>query len=149
MHLRVGDYLAFVDITLDGYRRAIDRLDDDTVNARPDVVGANSPYALVTHATAACRWWLLHIVLGQPTDRVRDHEFEAAGMVADLRVLVDDLSADLHAVSAELGRATQLANDPGRGPAAMVWSVGAVAMHAYEELAQHLGHLELTVDLVS
>ena len=28
------------------------------------------------------------------------------------------------------------------------WTVGAALIHAYEELAQHLGHLEITADLV-
>jgi len=143
------DYLAFIDITLDGYRWALARLDDTTVNQRPEVEGANSPYALITHATGACRWWLLHITIGQPTDRVRDDEFLGQGPVSDLTTVIDDLQRDLHQAGPQLDAATELAVDPGWSPEGWAWTVGSVAMHAYEELAQHLGHLELTVDLVA
>lgn len=29
------------------------------------------------------------------------------------------------------------------------WTVSACLIHAYEEMAQHLGHLEITVDLLT
>ena len=81
--------------------------------------------------------------------RVRADEFHATGTVAELSVLVDDLSRDLHAARDALEAADSLANDPGWAAEHRTWTVGTVAMHAYEELAQHLGHLELTVDLVT
>jgi len=149
VHLSIHDYLAFVDITLDGYRRALARLDDRSVNLRPELEGANTAFVIVTHSTAATRWWLLHIVAGQPTNRVRADEFDAAGTVAQLAVLVDDLSRDLHAARDDLERTVSLTHDPGWAPEHLAWTVGTVAMHAYEELTQHLGHLELTVDLVT
>jgi len=149
VQISIDDYVAFVDVTLDGYREALARLDDQSVNARPELDDANSAFAIVTHSTAACRWWLLHIIAGQPTDRVRADEFDASGRVAELSALVDALDRDLHAATEDLGRAQVLANDPGWAPEHLEWTVGTVAMHAYEELTQHLGHLELTVDLVT
>ncbi len=149
MTITIDDFLAFVDITLDGYRGAIDRLDDDSANRSPDLDGANSPFAIVTHATGAARWWTMHVTLGEPTDRHRQAEFTSRGPVTDLTRLVDELQRDLAVVRPRLTRATQLGTDPGRGPEGWSWTVGSVLMHAYEELAQHLGHLELTVDLVT
>ncbi|MGI9602207.1 MAG: DUF664 domain-containing protein [Acidimicrobiales bacterium] len=149
MELGVADYLAFVDVTLDGYRRAIDRLDDTSANTTPPLPGANTGYALVTHATSATRWWLLHILAGQSTDRQRDDEFTSHGPVSDLHDAISRLHTDLHEAAPTLGTVSALANDPGWAPEGRAWTVGGVLMHAYEELAQHLGHLEITVDLVA
>ena len=48
-----------------------------------------------------------------------------------------------------LDAATELTEIPQtQTPLAGEWTVGAALIHAYEELAQHLGHLEVTADLL-
>ena len=48
-----------------------------------------------------------------------------------------------------LAAATELTEIPKTQiPLAGEWTVGAALIHAYEELAQHLGHLEVTADLL-
>ncbi len=148
--ISIDDFLRFSDRTLDGYRRSLERLNDTTVNALPDLSSPNSPYQLVVHALAAAYWWTDHIVLGNPSDRDRPAEFKAAGTVADLHAALDAAQAKLHQLGPALAAATEIAIPPEtQTPLESEWTVGACMIHVYEELAQHLGHLEITVDLVA
>ncbi len=149
MAITVDDFLLFCDRTIDGHREALDRLDDTVVNRAPDLAGANTPYRIAIHATAACEWWTSHIVCGHPSERDRDAEFAAEGTVAQAIAALDATSARLHELRPDLLAAREV---QGRAsttkPLGAEWTVGACLIHAYEELAQHLGHLELTVDLL-
>lgn len=131
-----------------GYERALDRFDDASVNRAPHGDGTNSAAVLVTHACAAARFWLTHVALGDATNRVRDDEFVATATVGELRELVRSTCDDLVAASARLGGDT--ADHPERhrlyeGDA----SDGSVLLHVFEELFQHLGHLDLTADALA
>jgi hypothetical protein len=150
MDITVADFIVFSNRTVDGMRHSLDRLDDETVNALPPLPAPNSPYQLVTHALAACEWWTSHIICGHPTDRDRDGELVSAGTVEDLHARADEVVARLHDLRPELEAATELAHTARTSiPLGEEWTVGGALIHAYEELAQHLGHLEITVDLVS
>lgn len=147
--ITVDDFLLFTRRTVAGTLAAVDRLGDERVNARPDLPGVSTPYQLVTHAFAAAEYWCAHVVCGHPTDRIRDDEFRAAGSVADLHLAAEVLLARLDELAPELAAATELAHPPKtQTPLEGEWTVGAAVIHAYEELAQHLGHLEMTVDLL-
>lgn len=129
--------------------QALARLDDTTVNVRPDLAGANSPYVIVTHAAAAFDYWTQHIICGHPTDRNRHAEFEAQGSVAEIRERLAATETGFDSLRSDLLAATHLAHVPNpESPLDAEWTVGAALLHAYEELAQHLGHLQLTVDLI-
>ena len=148
--IEIDDFLLFCDRTFDGYRRALERLDDDTVNAVPDLPSPNSPFQLVIHAVSAAHWWTAHITLGQPVDRDRPAEFEASGTIDEALAALDQAQLQLHEDAPELAIATELAEPPQtQTPLGKPWTVGAALIHTYEELAQHLGHLEITVDLVA
>lgn len=148
--ISVDDFLVFCRRTVAGMDAALVRLGDDLVNDRPDLPGANSAFQIVTHAIGATRWWCLHIVLGRPSDRVRGEEFTARGSVDSLRFALADLLDGLDAAAPALSDATALAHPAAtETPLEGEWTVGAALLHAYEELAQHLGHLEITVDLIS
>ena len=148
--IQVEDFLLFCNRTLDGYERALARLDDDTVNELPPLPDPNSPYQLVAHAVGATTWWTSYMVCGHPSDRDRDAEFGGAGSVADARDLIGQLRLRLTELAPEFAAATDLAEEPQtQTPLGAPWTVGAALIHAYEELAQHLGHLEITVDLIT
>ncbi len=148
--ITVDDFVLYCHRTLDGMQRAIDRLDDETVTARPGLPGANTPFGLVTHALGACEWWTAHIVCGHPSARDRDAEFDTTGTVADLREAIEIAKERLVDLSPEMTAATELAHEAHtQTPLGAPWTVGAALIHAYEELAQHLGHLEITVDLLA
>lgn len=150
MDITVDDFIVFCERTIDGMRRSLTRLDDTTVNALPAIPAPNSPYQLVTHALAACEWWVAHIICGRPSDRDRAADFTSAGTVAELGRRADEVVDRLHELRPALAAATVLAHEARTSiPLDREWTVGAAMIHAYEELAQHLGHLEITVDLVS
>jgi len=149
MDISVDDFVLFCGRTIDGMRRSVDRLDDTTVNRTPDLPGPNSPFQLMTHALGAAQWWTAHIVCGHPSGRVRDDEFASSGSIAELHRTADDLVALLHDLVPEMQAATELSHSAHTElPLEEEWTVGTALIHAYEELAQHLGHLEITVDLV-
>lgn len=150
-HIPVEDFVRFCERTIDGMVRAVGRLDDTTVNAvPPQLPGANSPYGLVTHALGALEWWTGHMVCGHPSSRDRDAEFRAAGSVTELVAAAAAAKDRLRAIAPELAAATTIAGTPRTTvPLVGEWTVGACLIHAYEELAQHLGHLEITVDLLA
>ena len=147
--ITVDDFLLFTRRTVTGTLAAVDRIGDARINTRPDLPGVSTPYQLVTHAFAAAEFWCAHIVCGHPTERVRDDEFVATGTVADLHTAASALLARLDELAPELAAATELAHQPEtQTPLEAPWTVGAAVIHAYEELAQHLGHLEMTADVL-
>ena len=76
-------------------------------------------------------------------------EFVSQGTTADLTAAAEELKARLRELAPEIDAATELAGHAHTSvPLGGEWTVGRALIHAYEELAQHLGHLDLTVDLV-
>ena len=150
MAVTVADLLTFCNRTIAGHLRAVNRLGDDLLNSAPPRPDASTPFQLVTHAFAACEWWCAHIICGRPSDRERQGEFVATGSTADLQRAADRLRDLLADLGPELEAATALANPPVTTEMPLVgeWTTGAAMIHAYEELAQHLGHLEMTVDIL-
>ena len=148
--ITVDDFLRFSERTLEGFRSALERLDESTVNALPALPDPNSPYQLVMHTVSAVDWWTSHIILGNPTDRDRPAEFVATGSLAEAVALIAVCQSKLRELAPLLAAATDIAPGPRAeqqlGPE---WTVGACLIHAYEEMAQHLGHLEITVDLLT
>ncbi|MDG1366381.1 MAG: DinB family protein [Acidimicrobiales bacterium] len=147
--ITVDDFRLFCGRTIAGTLVAVDRLGDELVNLRPSHRSANTPFQLVTHAFSAAEWWFAHVILGQPSNRVRDDEFHACGSVAELHAAAQRLLDLLDELAPELTAATATVHQPAtETPLGQDWTVGAALIHAYEELAQHLGHLEVTVDVL-
>ncbi len=147
--ITVSDFELFCNRTLDGMGRVIAKLDDDQLNTETGLPGANTVFQLVFHATQACTYWVDHIVCGSRTDRDRDAEFRSSGTAEEAHAAITELRKLLTARSDMVATATELANTPRTvTPLGRPWTVGAALIHAYEELAQHLGHAEITADLV-
>lgn len=151
MEVTTDDLLIYVNDAFDQMLRKAESL-DDRVAAVPDLPGANSVYALITHCVGVCRWWTEHIVLGMPSNRDRDGEFTASGTVDELRRMVDGLRADLDGHRAAIDAAIQPADIDGATETAewrnWSWSVGGILTHVIEELYQHAGHVDITADLL-
>lgn len=129
-------------------------MDDVTANSTLPVDGSNSPYALLFHCLGAVRRWSSTVNRGITIPRDRDAEFVASGPVAPLiaeaarqrQAFIDDVEAvDLDAAPA--APPADRAADPQR--AIEVATCRAVIVHIIEELAQHLGHLEITRDVLA
>ena len=149
MTITVDDFDVFCRRSFAGVLVVADRLGDGLINERPPLTNGTTPFALVTHILGACEWWVGHMVVGDVSDRVRDDEFIASGTVADLHSQVAAWLELLTVRKPAIVAATELAEVPQtQTPLAGEWTIGAALIHAYEELAQHLGHLEMTADLL-
>jgi hypothetical protein len=148
--ISVEDYLWFVDEALDGMVAIVTELGDELANRRPELAGANAPYALLTHCLGVIEYWAGHVVAGRAIVRDRDAEFRASGRVDELvartrtarRRLADDLAGvDPAAPPAGAPAAADVAIPIGR-------TAGGALVHIYEELAQHRGQMEVTRDVL-
>jgi hypothetical protein len=144
------EYLYFTDRALDGMAAIVAELGDELANRRPDMPGANTPYAILNHCLGVTEYWAGHLVAGRVVARDRDAEFTSSGPVNDLlqrvemakqRLRADVGAADPEAPLRETPPPAYLATRPDL-------SQGAALLHVYEELAQHHGQLELTRDLL-
>jgi hypothetical protein len=146
----VDTVTGYVDHAVDKLAGVVTSLGDDLANQRPDLPGANSPYAIMTHCLGVMAYWGGHVVAGRDVQRDRTAEFTAAGRVAGLVAAAEQAKAQF--------RADARAADPQappRRPAARrrqdvleVRSQGHALLHVVEELYQHLGQAELTRDLL-
>lgn len=95
-------------------------------------------------------YWGGHMIAGRPTHRDRDAEFRATGPVADLAQRAAATRERLEQDMADFDALAAPANppDPGNEEIPLCRSQGGVLMHIYEELSQHLGHMELTGDII-
>ncbi|MGW9826522.1 DinB family protein [Brevibacterium pityocampae] len=137
----------FTLVKLDEIIDAVGALDDATANAVPPAPGANSPFVLLTHCLGMMRRWSSTVNLGIRVPRDRDAEFSAIGRVADLLISAAEVRAAFLAdLTATDWNSPPVAPATGYGP----WSQSTlgVLLHVFEELCQHLGHLEITLDLL-
>jgi hypothetical protein len=145
-----GDYLWFVDLAIDQMVAILRHLGDDAANQRPDLEGANAPYAVLTHCLGVLEYWGGHMVAGRTIVRDRDAEFVASGPVEELVERTArarrQLESDIDEV--EPTARPRGARDPEDDDIPLGQSQGGVLLHILEELFQHLGQMELTRDVI-
>jgi uncharacterized damage-inducible protein DinB len=148
MLLGVDTARVFVDQAFDGLLCVVDRLGDDLVNVRPVGPDTTAVAALVVHCCGVAEYWLGHVALGDPSERDRDAEFATVASVAELH---ERVTAVRVVVASCLDR---LEGDGGTDPTGRppVWgglrSDAAIVLHVVEELFQHLGHAELSANVL-
>lgn len=150
LSLSNDDFLWFVDQALDEMVAIIRALGDDRANRRPGLVDANSPYVILTHCLGVMEYWGGWMIAGRSIQRDRDAEFRAQGRVD---ALIDrtagarqQLAADISAI--ESAAAPRNPPNPEDADLPIGRTQGAVLMHIFEELAQHLGQMQLTRDIL-
>jgi uncharacterized damage-inducible protein DinB len=126
--------------------KAVDGLPDTAMDwvAGPDM---SSIAVLVVHLNGAERYWIGAVALGEPTDRVRAHEFEAKGLsVNEIKAHLTE--ADEYAQQAlarfSLTDLEQTRQSPRNDK---TFRVGWCLTHALEHSALHLGQVQLTRQL--
>jgi hypothetical protein len=130
-----------------GMYKVLDRLDDDTVNVRPVPWGTNSVAGLVVHCCSLAPSWFETPGLGRESDRDRAAEFAAHATVAELSDLIDATLANLEPLIDEfLAGPTALDHELRAFLPGDDLSDPALVIHVFEELFQHLGHMEVTAD---
>lgn len=137
----------YVSHVFTGMRAVLDRLDDETVNERPEGWGTNSVAGLVVHCCELAPSWFLMPGLGRESVRDRDSEFTTRESVADLRARVDAAEATTLGLVDEFDAGPTAGDHEFRGflPGGDR-SDAALVLHVFEELFQHLGHMEVTAD---
>jgi hypothetical protein len=148
------DFLWFVDQALDTMVDIVGHLGDESANTIPAVdgtplPGANSPYAILTHCLGVMEFWAGQMVAGRPIERDRAAEFRASGSVAELS---DRVAAARRRLASDLALAVDdpaLRHPPDPEDVDLPYAnKGGVLVHIIEELYQHLGHMELTRDVI-
>ena len=153
MKIVANDFLYFMNRALDGMVGIVEELDDGRVNLRPDFPGANSPYVILYHVVCCTHFWCGAVLAGRRVSRDRDAEFKAKGTVADLRKAVQDLQQQIPKDLEHVRGEQPLTFPDGLLPTHVQhgvrdWSQGKALIHAYEELAQHFGQMEITRDIL-
>lgn len=150
LSLDLEDFVWFVDDCLDAMVRILRDLGEDLACTAPDLPGANSPYAILTHCLGVVRWWGGVMVAGHDVQRDRDAEFVATGSVEDLAEEVRRTRAALLADLDGLRPTAPPARTPDRDYADTPFgrTQSGVLMHVFHELAQHLGQMEITRDVL-
>ena len=148
--ITVDEYLGYCDHALDAYAAIATRLGDDLVNARLDgVPGSNSAFALVAHISGMAANWGSTVNRGIVVPRNRPAEFTATGTVDEALALLERTRARLHEDAHAASPREQPANPEREKDGTIAYATqGEVLLHVYEELAQHLGQLEVTRDVL-
>jgi hypothetical protein len=148
MELTPGTAGTYVRLAFTQMLAVIDRLGDPLVNERPFGPETNSVAALVTHCCGVSEFWLGCVGLGRPTTRVRDEEFTATATVAELHEMLGatqrQIDADIRSLDA--GEASPKHHAVRETLEDADVTDASLVLHLLEELYQHLGHMQLTVD---
>ncbi len=103
----------------------------------------NTFAALSIHPVSAGEYMTLHAVGGQPSQRVRESEFEATGSPAEIVARYERWLDDVHELmadftDADLGRESHSERYTEHG-----WRVAEILLHALDHTALHAGHLQV------
>lgn len=129
-------------------------LTPEQLNWKPPLPGSNSLYAIATHVLGNARAWVLGIACGQPLRRDRPAEFASAGTFADIEAASRELSAEIESALAAMDAAEL---ERRAVPSQELWGEGEphditvreALAHVFEHAAIHLGHIQMTRDIVT
>ncbi|MFD0925585.1 mycothiol transferase [Williamsia deligens] len=133
---------------LDGLGAVVDQIGDELINVVPPLPQANSGYGIVYHCTQVVLFWAGSVIGGERIPRDRGAEFTSTGTVADLHTAIDDVVARLPAW-VDVAITDGVRDRTAAGSRAATATPEYLLGHLVRELAQHLGQLEITRDLVT
>jgi hypothetical protein len=151
MQISTDDFLLFIDRALDGMLCIVEELGNERANMRPDLPEANSPYVILTHCVGVANYWIGALLAQRHILRDRDAEFRAQGTVDEIRRVVRTLQRQLREDISRVRGEQPLVAAPASSYTPMGydgWTQGAALLHAYEELAQHHGQMEMTRNIL-
>ena len=155
MNAEIQGYAGFIDELLAKAAERAAPLDRETLNWRPLDSDTNSVAALCAHMCGVVRWWVVQGLTGRDVGRLRDTEFtaevDAQGRIGFWGVprTIDDVVTETRVQAAEVLGALEpsaleeLSACETLGPQTNRWAL----VHTIDELSQHIGHLELTLQL--
>ncbi len=145
--VEVGSFWRFTLRSLDGFMEIVESLTVDELNWRPPAPDSNTIYALTAHTLGNVRMHVFRVLLGQTIDRERDGEFRSVADASNVPIPAwPALRAEVEAALGELPpEAMDRSFDhPVFGPL----TGREVLMVMMRHTAEHLGHVELTRDLI-
>ncbi len=143
----VGSFWRFTLRSLDGFMEIVDGLTVGELNWRPPAPDTNSIYALTAHTLGNVRMHVFRVLLGQTIDRDRDGEFRSVADASNVPIpawptLRSEVETALRGLPPEaMDRSFE---HPVFGPL----TGREVLMVMMRHTAEHLGHVELTRDLI-
>lgn len=129
-------------------------LPDEALNRELEIQPTNTLFQLGTHVAGSARYWAITCAGGTDFCRRRETEFSASGrgeaLRADLELLVSQIHDSLDPLSgADLDRPT--GGDPkfnSTGGLEEPLPLRDAVLHALEHTALHLGHIQITRQLL-
>ena len=148
MSAEIEAYIEQLDYLRGEVKQALDSLQPEELDQAPLPSDTNSPGVLVTHMAGSESFWVHQVAGGMDVERDRDAEFRSAGAsAADLAATLDRTGDKTRQVlrglsGDDLDRTAQAR--PGEPPVTTRYAV----LHALEHMAQHVGQLALTVQVL-
>jgi hypothetical protein len=145
----IESFRARFDYELGRLLEAVAGLDDQAVNWKPPAPGSNSLLVLVTHALGSAEQHVVGVAAGRTVVRDRDAEFTAKGGAAHLAARAEEVRRRIgEALTSLEGRL-----DEDREPPLREWprprgTVRDRLVHSISHTAEHVGHAQLTRDLL-
>jgi hypothetical protein len=126
--------------------RALEGLPEEALDWKPGAE-MNSVAVLITHLTGAERFLIGDVVMGDPSNRVRETEFLVEGLTKqDLLLRLATTDAYIKGAFEKLSLAdleTERVHPRHGNQVSVAFSI----LHALEHAATHVGHIDLTVQL--
>ena len=146
-------FAAVIERTAREIAAQIEGLNDEVLNRPPPFAGANTLAALATHSVGMGEYWVLALVGGRTIVRDRPAEFRSSGSASDLVNRFERWIVDVRALLDTLPdeQMNRVVDPPAsfRGPELpAVITVRDCLLHVVEHNATHLGHIQLTRDLL-
>lgn len=155
MDPEIKGYADFIDKLLEAAGNHAASLPPEAANWEPLDADTNSVAAICAHMCGVVRWWVQQGLTGQDVGRQRVTEFLArvddngnlsfwgtsrplADVVSETRTLSKDILANLDPAALIQQSAVDTL-----GPRLNRWAL----LHTIDELSQHIGHMELTIQL--
>ena len=130
-------------------------LSDEQLNQPLPIPDANSIFAIATHAVGMGEFWVLTLIGNRPSKRNRAAEFQAVGEGNPLTDRYQQWLADVHALldalpDADMARVVEppLEFRSTGGLQDGPLTVRDCLYHVVEHTATHLGHIQLSADLL-
>ena len=155
MDAEIKGYAGFIDKLLEKAGKHAASLSAEATNWEPLDADTNSVAAIAAHMCGVVRWWVAQGLTGKDVGRQRDTEFVAqvdangeinfwgarrtiADVISETRSIAADILANLDPAAL-----TEQSAVDTLGPQINRW----VLVHTIDELSQHIGHMELTIQL--
>ena len=150
MDSTIQTYVEHLDSLRERIKETIQDLTAEDLNWSPSLTETNSAYILATHIAGSESMWVHEIIGGINVKRDRDSEFQAKGTTTNELVKRIESTAEIsRKILSGLTRADleQSRKEPFRRGGGDI-SVHGCLLRILEHTSEHLGHLELTKQLL-